>query len=78
MQSLQQKTKDRGEKKKRTHMHCDIVELTNQLGRQVRVIGNVSIDFFVSSGSNLQQEQEFQLHFFAVHFICSKSSHHEW
>lgn len=42
-------------------MHCDIVELTHQLGRQARVIRDVPINFFVSRGSNLQQQ--LHLHF---------------
>ena len=35
-------------------MHCDIMKLANQLGWQARVIGNVSINFSVSCGSNLE------------------------
>lgn len=40
-------------------MHSDIVELAYQLRRQVWVIGNVAINFFISSGSYLQIDFHF-------------------
>jgi hypothetical protein len=53
-------------------MHCDIVELTNQLGRQAQVIGDVPIHFFVSSGSNLQQQQQQLPTYFTFQIISPK------
>ena len=35
-------------------MHCNIVKLANQLWRQTRVIGYVTINFSVGCGSNLK------------------------
>lgn len=40
-------------------MHSDIVKLAYQLRWQVRVIGNMAINFFISCGSYLQIDFHF-------------------
>lgn len=42
------------EKRKRTYVHGNILELTYQLRRQVGVIRNVGVNFLVSGGCYLQ------------------------
>lgn len=44
---------------KETHMHCNIVKLTDQLRRQVWIIGYVSIDFLVRWCCNLRRKRGF-------------------
>lgn len=56
---------------KKTHMHSNIVELTDQLRRQARVIGYVGIDFFISCGSNLPT---FPVNIYQRHDNCIKLS----